>query len=215
MVLEGRYCRLEPLDAARHGDQLYAASIAPGAEERFRYLFDVPMTRPLFDAWLARVTVLDDPLYFAVIDRHTGRCEGRQSLMRITPEHGVIEIGSILWGPAISRSRVATEALYLFASYAFDELGYRRNSVARALVTGEVRRAQCAVTPRGAALRLHVGRAVPPAHGGQGREPRHLLVLDDRPRVAADPGGVRGLARPRKLRRAGAAAAPSRGVPRS
>ena len=46
--------------------------------------------------------------------------------MRIDPVHGVIEIGSILWGPAISRTRVATEALYLFASHAFDTLGYRR-----------------------------------------------------------------------------------------
>ena len=46
--------------------------------------------------------------------------------MRIVPEHGVIEIGSILWGPAIARTRVATEALFLCARYAFDELGYRR-----------------------------------------------------------------------------------------
>jgi RimJ/RimL family protein N-acetyltransferase len=46
--------------------------------------------------------------------------------MRIVPEHGVIEIGNILWGPAIARSRVATEALCLFARHAFDELGYRR-----------------------------------------------------------------------------------------
>ena len=68
----------------------------------------------------------DDPLAFAVVDRASGRCEGRQTLMRITPDHGVIEIGSILWGPAISRSRVATEALYLFARYAFETLGYRR-----------------------------------------------------------------------------------------
>jgi RimJ/RimL family protein N-acetyltransferase len=46
--------------------------------------------------------------------------------MRIDPAHGVIEIGHILWGPAIARTRVATEALYLAASYVFDELGYRR-----------------------------------------------------------------------------------------
>ena len=63
---------------------------------------------------------------FAVIDRASGRCEGRQSLMRITPEHGVIEIGNILWGPAIARSRVATEALFLFARHVFEDLGYRR-----------------------------------------------------------------------------------------
>jgi RimJ/RimL family protein N-acetyltransferase len=46
--------------------------------------------------------------------------------MRLDPIHGVIEIGHILWGPAIARTRVATEALALFAAYAFDTLGYRR-----------------------------------------------------------------------------------------
>jgi RimJ/RimL family protein N-acetyltransferase len=46
--------------------------------------------------------------------------------MRIDVTHGVIEIGHILWGPAIARTRVVTEALYLFAHYAFDTLGYRR-----------------------------------------------------------------------------------------
>lgn len=100
--------------------------MAPGADARFRYLFESPCDRVEFDQWLARAAAADDPLAFAVIDRASGRCEGRQTLMRITPEHGVIEIGSILWGPAISRSRVATEALYLFARYSFETLGYRR-----------------------------------------------------------------------------------------
>jgi RimJ/RimL family protein N-acetyltransferase len=125
-VLEGRWCRLEPLDPQRHADDLFAASMAPGADLRFRYLFDTPMARDAFDAWIARTAASDDPLAFAVIDRATGRCEGRQSFMRITPEHGVIEIGSILWGPAIARTRVATEALFLFARHAFEPLGYRR-----------------------------------------------------------------------------------------
>jgi RimJ/RimL family protein N-acetyltransferase len=124
--LEGRYCRLEPLEPQRHGEQLFEASMAPGAEERFRYLFEAPQPRKEFEGWLARSATSEDPLYFAVIDTASGRCEGRQALMRIVPEHGVIEIGSILWGPAIARTRVATEALYLFAHYSFDELGYRR-----------------------------------------------------------------------------------------
>ncbi|WP_284177739.1 GNAT family protein [Rhabdaerophilum sp. SD176] len=125
-VLEGRYCRLEPLDAARHGDQLFAASMAPGAEERHRYLFEAPMERAPFQVWLEGRAASQDPLFFVVIDKATGRVEGRQTLMRIDPAHGVIEIGSILWGPAMARSRIATEALFLFAAYAFDELGYRR-----------------------------------------------------------------------------------------
>ena len=126
VTLEGRFCRLEPLDPVRHGDRLFAASMAPGAGNRFRYLFESPQDRTAFDGWLARAAASEDPMFFAVIDRSSDRCEGRQAFLRITPEHGVIEIGSILWGPAIARTRVATESLFLFARHAFEELGYRR-----------------------------------------------------------------------------------------
>jgi RimJ/RimL family protein N-acetyltransferase len=122
----GKYCRLEPLDPTRHGDELFAASMAPEAAERFRYLFDAPQNRADFTGWLIRAAASEDPLFFAVIALASERCEGRQRLMRITPEHGVIEVGNILWGPAIARTRVATEALYLFARYIFNDLGYRR-----------------------------------------------------------------------------------------
>ena len=126
-TIEGRWCRLERLDPARHGDSLYKASIAPGAEERYRYLPDTPpYERAEFDAWAGKMAASADPLYFAVIDPATERAEGRQTLMRITPEHGVIEIGNILWGPAIAKTRIATEALFLFARHSFDDLGYRR-----------------------------------------------------------------------------------------
>ena len=127
ITLEGRYTRIEPLDTARHGDDLLASARAPGAEDRFRYLFeDAPADRAAFSPWLEKAVSSADPLFFATIDKRTGRAEGRQALMRIDNAHGVIEIGSILWGPAIARSRVTTETLYLFASYVFDTLGYRR-----------------------------------------------------------------------------------------
>jgi len=126
LVLDGRYARLEPL-AAAHVADLYEASAAPGAERRFAYLFDQPPAA-LADmaAWIAKMTAGDDPLFSAVLDKAGGRAAGRQALMRITPEHGVIEIGHILWGPAIARTRVATEALFLAARHVFDDLGYRR-----------------------------------------------------------------------------------------
>lgn len=126
VVLEGQYCRLEPLDPARHSRTLFESSAAPGAADRFRYLADPPPDASSFDAWIARASASEDPLFHAVVDRATGRCEGRQAYLRITPEHGVIEVGHILWGPAIARSRVATEALALYARYAFETLGYRR-----------------------------------------------------------------------------------------
>lgn len=65
-------------------------------------------------------------MFFAVVDRRTGRVGGRQALMRITPAHGVIEIGHILWGPEIARTRVATEAVFLLADLSLRALGYRR-----------------------------------------------------------------------------------------
>ncbi|MGY5775868.1 GNAT family N-acetyltransferase [Rhizobium sp. LEGMi135b] len=127
ITLEGRYTRIEPLDVARHGDDLFASARAPGAEDRFRYLFeDAPADQAAFSPWLEKAASSADPLFFATIDKRTGHAEGRQALMRIDNTHGVIEIGSILWGPAIARSRVTTETLYLFASYVFGTLGYRR-----------------------------------------------------------------------------------------
>ncbi len=126
VVIDGRYARLEPLDARMHGDDLFAASMAEGAEDRFRYLFEAGMDRAAFQMWLDKHEATTDPMFWAVIDKASGRAEGRQALMRIDPMHGVIEIGSILWGPAIARSRVATEALHLFAKHAFSTLGYRR-----------------------------------------------------------------------------------------
>jgi RimJ/RimL family protein N-acetyltransferase len=126
-VMEGRYVRLEPLDAKKHGDGLFAASTVPDADGRFTWLFESPPeSRAAFDAWLEKVQASEDPLQFAVIDIASGKVAGRQTLMRIDPNHGVIEIGSIYWGPIIARKPAATEAQYLFARYVFDELGYRR-----------------------------------------------------------------------------------------
>ena len=64
-------------------------------------------------------------MFYAVIDKRTNRAEGRQALMRIDAGHGVVEIGHIMWGPAIARTRAATEALFLFSDYVFG-MGYRR-----------------------------------------------------------------------------------------
>jgi RimJ/RimL family protein N-acetyltransferase len=126
-VIAGRYVRLEPLDPARHGDDLYAACSGPQAETLFRYLFETPPSdRASLEPWLAKASSSEDPLFFAVVDQATGRAVGRLTFMRIDQAHGVIETGSILFGPQLARTRGATEAIYLQARHAFDDLGYRR-----------------------------------------------------------------------------------------
>jgi RimJ/RimL family protein N-acetyltransferase len=125
-VLQGRYCRLEPL-ARQHAAQLFEASSGEANRSRFDYLWEYPPNDIAeVEHWIAQSNQSNDPLRFAVIDFRSGRCEGRQALMRIAPEHGCIELGGIYWGPAIARTRAATEACYLHLSYAFDTLGYRR-----------------------------------------------------------------------------------------
>jgi RimJ/RimL family protein N-acetyltransferase len=124
IVLDGRYARLEPIGVEHVGD-LYRA--AEHDAERFAYLpSEPPASEAEMAAYVQLAVATDDPLVFAVVDKSTGTAEGRQSLMRITPEHGVIEIGGIYWGPNLARTRAATEALFLHARYVFDELGYRR-----------------------------------------------------------------------------------------
>jgi RimJ/RimL family protein N-acetyltransferase len=127
VVMEGQYVRLVPLSARQHGDELYVAATAGDAEDRFRWLFEnTPSSRSDFEVWLEKVEASLDPLYFAVIDKASGKVAGRQTIMRIDTTNGVAEIGNIHWGPLIQRTPATSEALYLFACYLFDELGYRR-----------------------------------------------------------------------------------------
>lgn len=126
-AISGRFVRLEPLDPARHGEALFEAGSGPDCEALWRYLFEAPITeRAAFDSWAQTASGSRDPLFFAAVDQATGRAEGRLALMRVTPEHGVVEVGSILFGPRLARTRAATEAIFLLARLAFEDLGYRR-----------------------------------------------------------------------------------------
>ena len=126
-ALDGRYVRLEPLDAAKHGDGLYVAATEGNADERFLWLGEVtPSGRAEFQPWLEKAEASEDPLYFVCIDKTTGKVAGRQTFLRIDPANGVIEIGHIHWGPLMQRKPAATEAHFLFMQYIFDDLGYRR-----------------------------------------------------------------------------------------
>ncbi|KQN78244.1 GNAT family protein [Devosia sp. Leaf64] len=125
IVLDGRYVRLEPL-AQKHAADLYAVSTMDGGAERYRWLFsDAPTSLAQLEARIAEADAGPDR-YVAIVDKATGKALGQQGWMRIRPEHGSIEIGGVYWGLPMARTRLATEALYLFARHAFDDLGYRR-----------------------------------------------------------------------------------------
>ena len=124
-ALEGESVRLEPLDPKRHGDDLFGAT--EGADATWDYLAYGPFRgHQEFIGWLESRARIDDPLTFTILDRHSGKARGLASLMRIDAPNGVIEIGHIWLSPALQRTRQGTEAIFLFARYVFDELGYRR-----------------------------------------------------------------------------------------
>ncbi len=67
-----------------------------------------------------------DPYSYAVCDRASGQPLGLLGLMEIRPAMRVVEVGNVLYSPALQRTGASTEAQYLLARYAFDDLGYRR-----------------------------------------------------------------------------------------
>jgi RimJ/RimL family protein N-acetyltransferase len=124
--LDGRYCRLEPLDGARHAADLFAANEEDATGGRWTYLAYGPFAGEAeYRAWVDEVSRRDDPLFHAILDG-SGRAAGVASLMRVDPANGVVEVGHINYGPRLARTPAATEAMYLLMRRVFDELGYRR-----------------------------------------------------------------------------------------
>lgn len=125
---EGRYVRLEPLDLASHGDDLWHALQGPHSDPAlWDYLPYGPFAqRGAFDAWLAANQASSDPLFFCVIDKAAQRAVGLLSFLRIATQDGCIEIGHIAFGRVMQRSPASTEAIWLLMSLAMDGLGNRR-----------------------------------------------------------------------------------------
>jgi RimJ/RimL family protein N-acetyltransferase len=123
VTLEGRYGRIERL-AQHHDAALWAA--VKGHDDIWTYMSYGPLADfAAFSLWLAGRVKLDDPYSYAIVDR-ADRAVGIATLMEIRPAMRVIEVGHIVYSPALQRTPLGTEAQYLLARYAFETLGYRR-----------------------------------------------------------------------------------------
>ena len=125
--MEGRTCRLERLDPARHGGELWRSYSADVAGHLWTHLPYGPFGREAdLRAQLDRFAGTDDPLFFAILDKANGKASGVASYLRIDPDNGVIEVGHISYAPVLQRTVAATEAMALMMTRVFEELGYRR-----------------------------------------------------------------------------------------
>ena len=126
-AMQGRFCRVEPLDPGRHGEELFAANQLDAEGRNWTYLSVGPFKGFAdYCAWLEKIAPQDDPLFHAIIDLATGKAAGVAAYMRVVPAHGVIEVGHINYSPLLQRTPAATEAMFLMMARVFDELGYRR-----------------------------------------------------------------------------------------
>ena len=124
VTLEGRYGRVEKLDA-EHAAALWDAVKGHDDDLDLHVAYGPFADAAEFSAWVDKRVALDDPYSYAIVDR-TNRAVGIATLMEIRPAMRVIEVGHIVYSPALQRTPLGTEAQYLLARYAFETLGYRR-----------------------------------------------------------------------------------------
>jgi RimJ/RimL family protein N-acetyltransferase len=124
--MEGRYCRVERLDSERHAQSLFSANALDREGRMWTYLYSGPFDDfASYRAWAERSATSEDPFFYAIVDRQTGRAVGVAAYLRIDVNHGTIEVGHLTFSPLLQRTRAATEAMYLMMKHAFDS-GYRR-----------------------------------------------------------------------------------------
>jgi RimJ/RimL family protein N-acetyltransferase len=122
--MEGRFVRLEPLNADAHAFDLHEAF--QGHDALWDYMPYGPFASgTAYHRWARQREEGEDPRFFVLRDLVTGRLGGIASYLRITPEVGSIEVGHICISPAMQRGAAMTEAMFLMTGWAFDA-GYRR-----------------------------------------------------------------------------------------
>lgn len=125
--LDGRWCRLDRLDPARHGaDLIEGFAAAPDDRDWTWWRTARPATPEAFRQYVETNASQPGLMPYAIIDRAHGRAAGHAAFLNIDAANGSIEIGMINFTPALRRHRAGTEALFLMLRHAFDTLGYRR-----------------------------------------------------------------------------------------
>jgi RimJ/RimL family protein N-acetyltransferase len=125
--MQGRVCRLEPLDILTHVDDLFEAFSADKTGGLWTYMPMGPFdTVSALKDWMDGACTGEDPVFYAIVNESSGKAVGFASYLRIDPRVGVIEVGYIAFSPQMQKTALATEAMYLMMQRVFDELGYRR-----------------------------------------------------------------------------------------
>ncbi|MBL96128.1 MAG: hypothetical protein CFH06_00759 [Alphaproteobacteria bacterium MarineAlpha3_Bin5] len=126
-ILNGQFCRVEPLNVDSHMSELYEAFTKDSKNKIWTYLPYGPFEgSALFSEWMQNYCLRNDPMFFAIIDNVSSKAVGMASYLRIQSEVGLIEVGHINYSSSLQRTIAGTEAMFLMMQNAFSKLGYRR-----------------------------------------------------------------------------------------
>jgi RimJ/RimL family protein N-acetyltransferase len=124
VTLQGRFGRIERLNAGRHGPALWEA--IKGHDELWTYMRCGPFAdETAFRKFMHERETRAGRVAYALLDKQ-GAVKGSFCLMEIRPADRIIEVGSVFYAPSVQRSAFGTEAQYLLMRYVFEELNYRR-----------------------------------------------------------------------------------------
>ncbi|MBP4050191.1 GNAT family N-acetyltransferase [Chromobacterium violaceum] len=123
-AIRGEAVSLQPLDAPRHGAALFR--LFAGDDSHWEHLPYGPFEdEDAFITWLALTVAQSDTALYVVCAKDSDQALGFLGYRQMVQAHGAIEIGHVNFSPALRRTRLATEAVFLLLKTAF-ELGYRR-----------------------------------------------------------------------------------------
>ena len=125
--LIGKYCFLEPINIRKHSKDLYKNYSLDKKNIIWTYLPYGPFkSHGSFKKWLKSFCLSKDPFFYAIYSKKHNQYCGMASYLRITPEHGSIEVGHINYSPILQNTTEGTETMYLMMKNAFEVLGNRR-----------------------------------------------------------------------------------------
>ena len=126
-ILNGKYAILEPININKHSKNLYVNFLKDKKNRIWNYLPYGPFkSYGNFKKWLRSFCLGKEPFFYAIYAKRYGQYCGMASYLRITPDHGTIEVGHINYSPILQNTAEGTEAMYLMMKNVFENLGYRR-----------------------------------------------------------------------------------------
>lgn len=125
--LKGQYCTLQHLNALDHLNGLFPLIGPNSPAQQWTYLpMEALANLAAVQTFLEERQNSSDPYMFVVKDNISAEIVGSISFMRIDRTNRSIEVGWVMYGPKMEKSRIATETQYLLMHYVFEELQYRR-----------------------------------------------------------------------------------------